>query len=156
MPALRELSTQAGCAGSFALFGGLIASPEWEAIVGHPVTEPIDVVVGCLSLARACGYGRWALEEYEPDRMLSIVSPGTHESIYARLIGDSRLEAPCSVFTGGACAIMLLAHGVTWRPGASVSAELHAALARDSQWQATVTHSIARGDHLDRVEVRRG
>jgi hypothetical protein len=87
--------------------------------------------------------------------MLSIVSPGTHESIYARLIGDSRLEAPSSVFTGGACAIMLLAHGVTWRPGASVSPELHATLARDSPWRATVTHSIARGDHLDRVEVRR-
>jgi hypothetical protein len=154
-PALRELLTQAGCAGTFRLFGGVMTSPEWEALVGRATAEPLDVVIGGLALARACGYGRWVLEEYEPDEMLSIVSPGTHESTYARLIGDSRLEAPCSVLTGGACAIMLLAHGVTWRPGTSVSADLFATLARDSPWEATVTHSIARGDHLDRVEVRR-
>lgn len=156
VPALRELLARAGCAGAFAVFGGVMTSPEWEALVGRSTHEPIDVVVGGLALARACGFGRWALEEYEPDHMLSIVSPGTHESIYTRLIGDSRHEAPCSVFTGGACAIMLLAHGVTWRPGMSISADLYATLARDSPWQATITHSIARGDHLDRVEVRRG
>jgi hypothetical protein len=151
---LRLLLAGAASAGAFALFGAMLSSEEWGALFARPVSDPVDVVVGGLALARASGYGRWALEEFEPDRLLAIVSPGTHESIYARLIVESSKEPAAAVLPGAATAIMMLAQGVTWPAVATVNGDLYASLALEDRWRTRITHSIARGDDFDRVEVR--
>ena len=153
--ALRLLLAEAACAGAFGLFGAVLSSEEWEALFSRPVSDPVDVVIGGLALARACGYGRWALEEFEPGQFLAIVSPGTHESIYARLIVEASKEPPAAALPGAATAIMMLAQGVSWPAAAPPAADLYATLAAEERWRSRVTHCIARGDDFDRVEVRR-
>ena len=152
--ALRQLLAEAACAGAFCLFGAVLSSEEWEALFARPVSDPVDVVVGGLALARACGYGRWALEEFEPGQLLAIVSPGTHESIYARLIVEASKEPPSAALPGAATAIMMLAQEATWPATATPDADLYATLAATARWHPRITHCIARGDDFDRVEVR--
>ena len=153
--AFRALLLEAGTACAFHTFGGVLASPEWEGLVGVPTGEPLEVVIGCAALARALGFGRWAIEAFEPDTRLVMTSPGTYESVFSRLISANAAQGPAGIFVGAGIGIMQLAHGVGWKPGATIDNELYLNLARNNPWTVTQESSFAAGDVLDRIVVTR-
>jgi len=153
--AFRALLLEAGTACAFHTFGGVLASPEWEGLVGAPTGDPLEIVIGCVALARALGFGRWAIEEFEPDTRLVMTSPGTYESVFSRLISANAAEGPGGIFVGAGIGIMQLAHGVGWQPRASIDSELYLGLARSNPWVVTQESSFAAGDVLDRIVVTR-
>lgn len=150
----RSLLQESGQVCGFHTFGGILASPEWEALVGAP-SEPLDIIVGGLAIARALGFGHWCLEEYEPDQRLVVTSPGTYESVHNKVVIDDT-RWPCSyLFQGGAVAMMQLAHRIVWQPRPTFSGSLYLKLRRDAPWACEQTHCFARGDAHDRVVVTR-
>ena len=80
-------------------------TPEWEGMVGAPSGDPLEVVVGCISLARAFGFGRWAIEEFEPGERLVMTSPGTYESLFSKLISADAAQGPGGIFVGAGIGI---------------------------------------------------
>ncbi len=153
--AFRALLVEAGHACAFHTFGGVLASPQWEAMVGAPSGDPLEVVLGCVALGRALGFGKWAIEAYEPDARLVLTSPGTYESLFSRLIAADAAGGPGGVFLGAGIGIMQLAHGVRWQPRPAIDAALYLSLARASPWKVEQISSFAAGDGVDRVWVTR-
>jgi hypothetical protein len=144
-----------GCAEAcvFHLFGGVLASRDWSALAASPGGDPLDAVIGSLAVARALGYGRWALEAYVPEETLVLRSAGTYESIYGKLLATDQDEPYSLGLQGAAFAIMLLAHRLDWQPTAQLDS--YASLRRDLPWICKQTHSVARGDAMDRVVLMR-
>ena len=151
--AFRALLVEAGQACAFHTFGGVLASPEWESMVGPPSGDPVEVVTGCIALARAFGFGKWAIEEFVPNERLVMTSPGTYETLFSRLISADELRGPAGIFPGAGIGIMQLAHGVQWQPRPNIDGSLYLSLARSSPWSVEETSTIAAGDALDRVVV---
>lgn len=150
----RSLLQESGQVCGFHTFGGIMSSPEWEALVGAP-KDPLDVVVGGLAIARALGFGRWSLEAYEPNERLVVTSSGTYESVHNRVCIE-QTRWPCSyLFQGGAIAMMQLAHRVDWQPRPMFSGALYMKLRRDAPWACEQTACVARGDDVDRVVITR-
>lgn len=153
--AFRGLLLEAGQSCAFHTFGGVLASPEWEGMVGVPSGDPLDVVLGCIALARAFGFGRWAIEEFVPGERLVMTSPGTYESLFSRLISADAAHGPGGIFVGAGVGIMQLANAVTWGPRTSIDGSLYLELARTNPWRVEQDSSFAGGDALDRVVVTR-
>lgn len=150
----RSLLQESGQICGFHTFGGILASPEWEALVGAP-SDPLDVIIGGLAISRALGFGHWCLEAYEPDQRLVLVSSGTYESVHNKVVIEET-RWPCSyLFQGGAVAMMQLAHRVEWQPRPTFSGALYLKLRRDAPWVCKQTHCVGRGDVHDRVVVTR-
>lgn len=153
--AFGELLREAGRACAVHTFGGVLVSPEWEAMVGVPAGDPLEVVVGCVALARAFGFGRWSIDAFEPGRRLVMCSPVTYESLFSRLVAGAGERLPGGIFMGAGVGIMQLAHAVTWQPRPQIDASLDRTLARESPWRVTVVRSFAAGDPDDCIEVTR-
>ena len=154
--AFRSLLIEAGQSCAFHTFGGILCSPEWESMAGPPTGDPQDVVLGCLGIARALGFGRWSVEEFIPWERLVMTSPGTYETLFTRLMGDDVTRGPEGIFPGAGIGIMQLAHGVSWQPRPTIDGNLYLDLARTSPWSVERVSSFAAGDPLDRVVVVRG
>ena len=149
----RSLLEESGTVCAFNTFGGILASPEWEGMVGAPTGDPTEVVVGCLAIARALGFGCWTLEEIIPGKRLVIASGGTYESIYAKTIVERPLRGASGLFVGAVSGIMRLAHDVVWTPRPEMSHEVYLRLAADTRWRVEETQSLASDDDADRVVV---
>jgi hypothetical protein len=151
----RRLLSEAGCVGAFHLFGGILASPVWPSLAGSAPRQPDDVVVGGLAIARALGFGRWALEAHVPGESLVLRSAGTYESVFSRAMSSDGESACCYQLEGAAHALMQLSHRVSWDPPPAIGDELYLALQRERSWRCRQTHCVAGGDAMDRVVLMR-
>lgn len=128
-------------------FGGILASPEFEGLVGAAPRTPEDIVVGALAIARALGFGRWRLEAFEPHASVQLASPDTYESAFMRAHDPENREAVCFLFQGAAAGIMQLAHRVDWENGPRLTQKGYDRLFRSGpQWQTRETCCSAAGD----------
>ncbi len=155
LEAFSALLIEAGRSCAFHTFGGVLASAEWKTMVGAPSGDPWETVLGCLALARAFGFGKWSVQAYEPERTLVLTSPGTYETLFGKLIGADSRRGRLGILPGAGVGIMLLAHGVQWRPRPELDGSLYSTLVRSSPWVVEETRSIAWGDSMDRVVVTR-
>ena len=154
---LEDLLRESGHVCVFHMFGALMQSPEWEALVGEPTNDPEEVVVGCLAIARALGFGHWTLGEIVPGERLVVRTPATHESEYYRA-RHGLSERPNEYFLQGASlAIGHLAHLVDWKSRPELTPERYESLfdAASLPWRARQTKCVAEGDELSEVVVAR-
>lgn len=105
----ESLFREAGHVCVFNTFSNILLSPEWEAINGMLVADPMRIIIGCLAIARGLGFGRWALQEYVPGERLIISTSSNYEApFWVARYGYS--ERPRSfVFLGAALAMMVIA-----------------------------------------------
>lgn len=151
--AARELLRECGQVGGFHTFGGVLSSPEWEAMIGPMGGEPKQVINSSLAVARAMGFGRWALEKYEPGNTLILRSPATYESVYRKASYPIEEGGVCYFYQGAALGIMQLAHLVTWADKPSLSNSSYLELRRQVPWRVEETHCVAAGNSVCRVVV---
>ena len=149
--ALGRLLREAGRSCAVHTFGGVLVSPEWEGMVGTPSGDPLEVVLACVALARAFGFGRWAVEAFVPGQRLVLFSPGTYESVFSRVAAAEGAHLPGGIFEGAALGIMQLAHADWSNPVADCAT--YRALASDARWRVRVLGTFESGDELDRIEV---
>lgn len=151
----KELLRDCGHQDGYFLFGGVLRSAEWGALAQVITNESssIDIIKGCLAIARAFGFGRWCLEEYKPETRLILQSPGTYESAYRKVAYPDSDSGCCFVYQGTALAIMDLAHRVDWDTETAISPDSYRDLRTDIRWKATETHCISDGHDMCRVVV---
>jgi hypothetical protein len=112
---VEELLRESGHVCVFNTFGGIMLSPEWDGMVGAPGEDPTDVIIGCVAIARALGFGHWYVHEYEPRKRLVVRASSTYESGYYNT-RHGRSTRPREYFLQGAVlAFMQLAHRVQWQ-----------------------------------------
>ena len=114
IPAMESLLRESAHVCVFYTFGGIMASPEWDALVGRPQGTMGDVVYSCVAIARALGFGRWSLHAFEPDKRLVLRAPQTYESAYHRLLGGGESGQADYFIQGAAVAMMRLSSNVDW------------------------------------------
>ena len=154
--ALEDLLRESGHVCVFNTFWGILVSPEWEGLVGPPRSEPEKIVIWCLAIARALGFGRWSLERFEPGKEMVLSTPNNYESVYYRLRHQSNGRPVEYFFQGAALAIMQLAHRVVWEERPVATEEGYARLFVDDELPFVVeqTESASFGDARSVVTVR--
>ncbi len=146
---LRECGHQCG----FHTYGGILASPEWEALVAPISGSPLEIINGCLSISRSLGFGHWSLEAYEPGKSLVLRSPATYESVYRKAAYPLDDSGCCYLYQGAALAMMQLAHRVNWKEKVTLSNSLYLELRQEVPWKVEESHCVAAGNSMCRVVV---
>ncbi|PSQ19262.1 hypothetical protein BRD00_03230 [Halobacteriales archaeon QS_8_69_26] len=140
----------------FHTFGGIMTSPEWEAVVEPQIDSLQGWVHGMVAIINALGWGVWRVEELVPDDRLVVRAYNAYESTgHLRWFGES--EDPVEFLVqGGASALMNLVYYGDIAERDSTSKELYYKLFKEKGgFDAEFTHSIAAGDDYVRVEVTR-
>ena len=120
LPIVESLLREAAHVCVFHTFGGILLSPEWESVAGRLSGEPEDIVRGCVAIARGLGFGRWAIQELGPDRLVLSTTSNYEAPYYSARFGKS--DRPrCYFFQGAALAMMVLAHRVRWDGSAELT-----------------------------------
>lgn len=150
----RELFRECGHQCGFHTFGGILSSPEWEALVGPLTGDPMEIITGSLAISRALGFGHWSLESYEPNKSLIFRSPATYESVYRKAaypLGDSGC---CYLYQGATLSVMQLAHRLNWNEKPVLSNNLYLELRQGVPWTVDESHCVAKGNAMCRVVVQ--
>jgi hypothetical protein len=154
VPDVESLLRESGHVCVFNTFGGILLSPEWEAMVGAPGEDCADIIVGCTAIARALGFGHWYVAEYEPRKRLVVRATSTYEAGYYQA-RHGRAPAPREYFFQGAVlAFAQLAHRVNWSKKPALTQDFYDALFK-GELPCTMeqTRSLQCGDPFSEVVV---
>lgn len=155
-PVMRALLREAGHVCGFSTFGGILLSPEWEALAGVPSGDPDETLVGCIAIARALGFGRWTVREFEPGRRLVLDTPSGYESSYYVTREGRASGGMCFLLQGAVLATMQLIDRVPWRDRPELTESFYADLFRRGlPWQVEETQCISKGDDKCELVVTR-
>lgn len=152
------LLVEAGQVCAFNTFGGIMLSPEWDAVVKPMIASREDWVHGMVAVINAFGWGRWSVRSLVPGESLEVrIEDGYEATGYARDYAKS--SAPrCFLARGGVAGLMnLLYEGdITKRP--VLDDRYYVEVFRSSRsFRAEETRCVAKGDpHCEIVGRRRG
>ncbi len=151
---LEELLRESGHVCVFNTFGGILLSPEWEGLVGPLTEDPLDIVAWCMAIARALGFGRWAIADFEPDKRLVLRTPASYESVYYRTRCGTSPTPNEYMLQGAALATAQLAHRVKWLEKPELTDEYYQQLYKGGvPWRAEQTKAVVCGDPYSEVVV---
>ncbi len=156
VPIMHALLREAGHVCVFNTFGAIMASPEWEALVGRPTGDHANTIIGSMAIARALGMGQWCVPEFEPGTRLVLRTPATYESTYF-VNREGRATTPqCFFYQGAAVGLMQLIERVNWNERPTFDQPYYDRLFRSGlPWQCVETRCVAKGDPYDEVVVTR-
>ncbi len=154
---LEDLLRESGHVCVFNTFGGILASPEWEGMVGKHTGEPLPIVAGSLAIARALGFGHWTLQEFVVGQKLVVRAPATYESVYYLTRHGQGKRGNEYFFQGAVLAIAQLAHRVKWTETVRLTPEVYQALFHGAAlpWKVEQTQSTVLGHPFSEVVVSR-
>ena len=153
---LEDLLRESGHVCVFNTFGGILLSPEWEALVGAPPDDPAQIVAFCMGIGRALGFGRWTVAEFEPERRFVLRTPSSYESTYYRTRKGIATRPVEYFLQGAALATAQLAHRVHWSKRPQLTPEYYQQLFKGGvPWKAEQTHAIVCGQPVSEVVVTR-
>ncbi len=156
LPALEDLFREAGMVGGVNTIGGILVSDEWSDLMAVQTGDPLEFITGGLAIARALGFGHWALEWYEPKKLLVIRAPATYESVYRRALSENGSPAcACYLFQGVSLALMQLAHPLSLGQKLALMDGIRVRSSERRHWEVSESHCVARGDPLCRAVVQR-
>lgn len=152
---VEELVRESGHVCVFNTFAGILYSPEWDALVGRVQGGLNEVVSSCMAIARALGFGTWAIKELSEDRLV-IITGSEYESPYCAISDHALKESNAYFIQGAGIAIMRLWEALDWQKRPLLNQELYNQLFKSgSHWEATQTQSLANGDPYTEVVVSR-
>ena len=151
----EELLREAGHVCVFNTFGGILSSPEWEAVAAPLSGDPLEIIQGGAAIARGLGFGRWAVEDYVPGKRLVMCASSNYEAPFY-LSRYGRSEKPrCYFFQGAALAIMVLAHRVNWGDRPELTQSLYDELFSGAGlgFEVSSSRCVTKGDDCTEVVV---
>ncbi len=153
VPTAEALLREAGHVCVFNTFGGILKSPEWEAVAGPLRNDPTEIVLSCSAIARGLGFGRWTVQEMHPGKRLVMASASTYEAPYYRARFGLSDKPRSYFFEGAALAIMVLAHCVDWEARPNFDQDFYEELFRGSGlgFRSETTRCLSQGH--DRSEI---
>ncbi len=154
--AAESLLREAGHVCVFNTFGNILLSDLWPQVAEPLSGDPQQVVRAGCAIARALGFGRWSLQEYEPGKRLVVHTHTNYEAPYwlARFGPDTRSR---SYFMQGAVqAFMVLAERVPWTERPTLDQAFYDSLFRGEGGlgvRVEVPECLTKGDAMTTVVV---
>ena len=150
----QDVFVQGGHICAFNTFGGIMSSPEWDAVVRPMCRNNEDWIHGMVAIANALGWGVWRVEKIVPGRELIIRVYNSYEGVgYRRMYPRSDDPQLSFLVMGG---VQGLAHlfwkiDITKRP--TLNQEFYATVfnSPENKFSVRQTHAIAAGHEYDRV-----
>ncbi|QDG52379.1 hypothetical protein FIV42_17010 [Persicimonas caeni] len=148
-----SLLREAGRLCGFNTFGGIIGSPEWEALTGSTERDMLTVALHACTIARGLGFGRWSVSDYEEGKMIAFQAPSTYEGPYYKIRHGVADDPTCYLFEGACEAAAQLGHAVDWSEQPDFTPAFYEDVFAPSNnpWRAEQTRCACKGD--DRCEV---
>ncbi|MEZ4237427.1 MAG: hypothetical protein R3F59_15025 [Myxococcota bacterium] len=153
VPMVEGLLRESGHVCVFNTFGGILYSPEWDALVGRIEGDLTEVVSSCCAIARALGFGAWTIEELSPKRLV-VTTSTEYESPWCATVRTEPCPGASYFLQGAAVAFMRLALDLDWKARRPLTRELYDDLFKgDSRWRVEQPDSLAAGSAVSRVVV---
>ena len=92
VPVVESLLRESGHVCVFNTIGGILYSPEWDALVGRIEGDLVEVVSSGAAISRALGFGAWSIEALDRDRLV-LVTGSEYESPFCLLSEECPREA---------------------------------------------------------------
>lgn len=154
----RDVFVQGGHICAFNTFGGIMSSPEWDAVVKPMCHTDEDWIHGMVAVINALGWGVWRVEKIIPGRGLIMRVYNSYEGVGYRRMYPRANEPELSFLVMGA--VQGLAHlfwkiDIKQRP--ALNQKFYAEVFNNpaNSFSVKQTHAIAAGHEFDRVIVWR-
>lgn len=153
-PVVEGLFGESGHVCAFYTIGNILLSPEWEAMVGPVRGDVEEILVACVAICRALGFGHWTIEDFVPGERFVMRSSSNYEAPFY-LARYGRARKPRSYFFANAArAFMQLAHNVDWASRPTLDETLYQSLFKNGfGWSMEQTACLTRGDEHCEVVV---
>jgi len=153
LPIAEELIRESGHVCVFNTFGGILYSPEWEGMVGKVTGNLEEIVSSCMAIARALGFGSWAIEELTEQRFV-LRTGSEYESPFCAINEIAPKQNNAYFVQGAAVAIMQLWKAIDWNNRPELNQELYKQLFKnDASWEVKQSTSLAAGDPYTEIVV---
>ncbi len=155
--ATRPLFVEAGHVCAFNTFGGIMTSPEWNALIRPTCKTDADWVHGMVACVNTLGWGRWNVEELSPTEAVFSIQDDYESVGYRAMYGTP--ERPISFLAEGAAAgIMNLVYRGEVMSSPEFTPEYYDHLFRQTDvFRAEPAgQSVAMGDKATTIRVTRG
>lgn len=155
---VEDVFVQGGHICAFNTFGGIMSSPEWDAVVKPMLKTDDDWIHAMVAIVNALGWGVWRIEKIVPNRELVIRVYNSYEGVGYRRMYPRSDEVQLSFLVMGA--VQGLAH-LFWkidiRERPTLDQEFYTTVFNNPENAFSVkqTHAIAAGHEYDRVVVWR-
>lgn len=156
-PVVEDLFGESGHVCAFYTCGNILLSPEWEAMVGPVKGDVEEILIACVAICRALGFGHWTIEDFVPGERFVMRSSSNYEAPFY-LARYGRADKPRSYFFANAArAFMQLAHDVDWTSRPTLDDKLYQSLFKNGfGWNMEQTSCLTQGDEHCEVVVTRG
>lgn len=154
--AAAALLTEAGHACAFHTLGGVMVSPEWDALVRPMLKTHEDWVHGIVAVMNALGWGRWQVTKVSRHESEFVIHDDSESVGYNAMYGKA--ERPVTFLHAGAVAgLMNLIYLGNVAAGPELNDEYYNRLFKQtSGYRAEVKACKAMGDEVTVFRVARG
>jgi len=155
LEAAEMLLVEAGYRCAFHTFGGIMSSPEWDAVVKPSCDEWKDWVHGMVACINALGWGVYRVAELSDDKLVIRIYDDYEACGHVGMYGQS--ERPVSYLAAGASAgIMNLIRVGDIATKPQLDYDFYCKVFEsDGRYEAEQTASIAQGDEYTEIVVER-
>lgn len=143
----RELLIEAGHQCAFNTFGGIMVSPEWDAVVLPQIQNQEDWVYGITAVVNALGWGQWQVTDLVPDQKLTMRVTNGYETAGFKAHYHQNNDTTCFLAQGGVAGIMNLVYAGHIANKPTLDQAFYDQLfAGNHRFMATETKCMSRGD----------
>lgn len=155
LEAAESLLSEAGHRCAFHTFGGIMTSPEWDAVVKPSCHTWQDWVHGITACVNALGWGVWRVVELDEDKLVMRIFDGYESCGQIGMYGQS--ERPVSWLALGGCSgIMNLIRTGKINEKPALDYDYYCSVFEsDDSYEARITACLASGDAYTEVIVER-
>ncbi len=155
LEAAEMLLTDTGYRCAFHTFGGIMTSPEWDAVIRPQCKTRADWVHGMVATVNALGWGVWRVTELTENRVVVRIYDDYESCGYLDMYGQS--DRPISYLATAAVAGMMnLIYGADIHEKPVLDLDFYArAFEADGLFEPEQTRSLAMGDEFTEIVASR-
>ncbi len=151
----EELLIEAGHRCAFNTFGGIMTSPEWDAVVLPQCQKREDWIYGICSVINVLGWGVWRVHEVSPEHLVLRIYDDYESRGYVAMYGRATRNI-CYLAMGGAAGLMNLVFSGNIHEKPTLDEAFYERIFNsDHVFSSEQTKCMARGDQYSEIHVRK-
>jgi len=151
----RPLLVEAGHVCAFNTFGGIMTSPEWDALIKPNLKSKEDWVHGMVAVANSLGWGRWQAPHVS-EKETEFVIHDDYESVGYRAMYGKCDHSVSYLAEGAVIGLMNLVYvGKVHNKPAFTPEFYNDLFKRNTYYKAEVVSSLATGDKVTTIKVKK-
>jgi hypothetical protein len=155
---IKEIFIQSGHICAFNTFGGIMLSPEWNAVIEPMCQTREDWFHGMVAVINALGWGTYRIEKIEIEKEFIVRIYNSYEGVgYRRMYPLSEDKNVSFLAMGGVLGLVHLLWKVDIRDRPTLNQNFYVTQFNqpETSYEVEQTHAIAAGDEYDRIVIRR-